>query len=81
MNFESVAGLYRQSNFLQSKNVDISIDLQEVGQVDSAGIALLLAWSEQASNHNQSIEWLNMPEQMERLVRINRLEGLFFKGA
>ncbi len=76
LNFKTVVRLYREAEFLNRPDRQVRIDLQSVQAVDSAGIALALDWTERAERAGATICWLNMPEQMARLVRVNGLEQI-----
>ena len=75
--FKTVTQLHKQSHFLTEPGDEVQIDLQYVESIDSAGVALLLDWTERATKLEKKIIWLNTPEQMTRLVRINGLEQVF----
>ena len=76
---DTVSSLYERINFNQMTNQNILIDLSAVESVDSAGLALCLFWISQAQNHIVSIAFRGVPEQMQRLASMNRVEDLFLE--
>ena len=76
LNFKTVASICESSDFLNATDSVVQIDLQSVESADSAGIAMLLEWTQLAEQRRKSIRWINMPEQMQRLVRINGLSQI-----
>ncbi len=52
------------------------IDLGEVQHVDSAGLALLLEWVQQAAQAGRQIDFVNVPTQLRSLVEVTGLAGV-----
>jgi len=77
LGFDTVVSLHKQVDIMRHDAPEVRIDLQSVGRVDSAGLALMLDWVEQAAASHKTIRWLNIPDQMTRLIRVNRLEHVF----
>jgi len=76
LSFKTVPAICENSHFLNSPDAVVQIDLQSVEAADSAGVAMLLEWTQLAEQKQKSIRWVNMPEQMQRLVRINGLSQI-----
>ena len=55
---------------------EVSVDLKAVDRVDSAGLALLVAWLRLAKRRSLSIRYRNAPAQLLALASANRLEPL-----
>jgi len=53
------------------------VDLGAVGHADSAGLALLVEWSRRARAVGHELSYVNLPEQLVRLVRVSGLEQIF----
>ncbi len=68
MTFESVAALWRQSVEIFPQEGVFQIDLTEVTQTDSAGLALLVEWLREGSRRGARVELLNLPAQMLALA-------------
>ncbi len=52
------------------------IDLSELQQVDSAGLALLLEWQAQARAAGRQIEFANPPESLRVLAELSQADTL-----
>jgi len=64
LNFETVPVLMKQAGQLFKKMDKVSINLAEVTDSNSAGLALLLEMVRTAKLQNTSIYFLNLPEQI-----------------
>lgn len=51
----------------------IIIDLSKLEKIDSAGIALLLAWERLSKNNNKKLQLKNAQEQAISLIKTNKL--------
>lgn len=58
----------------------LTIDLKQVTQADSAGLALLIEWLRQARKANVSLTFANIPPQMQVLIRVNGLQDTLING-
>jgi phospholipid transport system transporter-binding protein len=47
-----------------------SVDLAEVGELDSSALALLLAWLREAKRRNVSLEFANLPQGLTTIARL-----------
>ncbi|MGR3985306.1 MAG: STAS domain-containing protein [Gammaproteobacteria bacterium] len=56
---------------------EIRIDLSEVGEADSAGLALLLHWANRIEAASGKAVFAGAPKQLRRMAKISGLEGLF----
>jgi phospholipid transport system transporter-binding protein len=76
LNFGTVPALLRESRqpFAAADKVDI--DLASAGRADSAGLALLIAWTRWAREKNKSIRFVNTPAQIVRLAEVNKLAAM-----
>ncbi len=59
------------------KGRECFLDLAEVGNTDSAGLALLVHWAQEAKKRGCSLQLRNASEQMLTMVRIHGLLDLF----
>tara|TARA_R110002049_G_scaffold182041_2_gene349597 strand:+ start:23959 stop:24258 length:300 start_codon:yes stop_codon:yes gene_type:complete len=76
----TVPGLWAQSKklFPPTEAPSISIDVSEVVQVDSGGLALLVAWARWANFRNKKFSLHGMSQQLAVLIENNQLEKLFY---
>ena len=56
----------------------ISIDVSNVAQVDSGGLALLVAWARWANCRDKKFALHGKSEQLAILIENNQLEKLFY---
>ena len=54
----------------------ITIDMSEVEKIDSAGIALLLAWKRLCDANNKKYRLKGASQQVISLISTNKLEGI-----
>lgn len=80
LDFDSIGALLGEGERLFAAARAVRIDLQGVGQANSAGLALLLEWIEQAKRRGQSLDLVNLPESLARIAAITNLAGLLPLG-
>jgi len=80
LDFASVGALVVEGERVFAASPTARIDLQGVGQANSAGLALLLEWLEQAKRRDQRIELVNLPESLARIATVTTLAGLLPLG-
>ena len=47
-----------------------TVDLSEVGELDSSALALLLAWLREAKQHSRGLSFENLPQSMIAIARL-----------
>lgn len=52
------------------------VDLAEVTEMDSALLALLLAWLREAKAQRRELAFLNLPESLQTIARLYGVDGL-----
>ncbi|MCK4841690.1 MAG: STAS domain-containing protein, partial [Methylococcales bacterium] len=50
---------------------EICIDLKKVNTSDSAGLALIIEWIKHSKNHNTSLTFKNIPQQLLTLAKLS----------
>ena len=70
-----VGSLFRTPVNFQAPQCDIC--LKQVDDVDSAGLALLVYWSQVAKEAGSVAHFKNVPEKISALVSICNLEAIF----
>ncbi len=55
---------------------DVEIDIASVGQIDSSGIALFVAWSRWAYCNKKQLTFKNPNQRASKLVEINKLHNV-----
>jgi phospholipid transport system transporter-binding protein len=53
-----------------------SVDLAEVNEMDSALLALLLAWLREARQHERALAFANLPESVRTIARLYGVDRL-----
>jgi phospholipid transport system transporter-binding protein len=76
LNAETVTELLKHSETAFQGAAALDIDLAEVPEGDSAGLALLIEWLRLARRRQQTIHFKNVPAQIAALARISEVEGL-----
>ena len=76
MTFETVTSLLQQGAAAFGQSGPIEIDLAQVGESDSAGLALLIEWKRLAREKHSSITFAGMPPQLMALARISEVDEL-----
>lgn len=77
MSFATVPGLWAQSRdaFADGKGA-LEIDLSAVERADSAGLALLVAWTREARREDKAVRYIDPPEQLLALAEASKLNSL-----
>jgi phospholipid transport system transporter-binding protein len=73
LSFETVPALYQESLGWFAGDGELVIDLARVTRTDSAGLALLLEWLRRAHTARRPLRFVNIPAQVQTLIRINGL--------
>ncbi|MEW8535205.1 MAG: STAS domain-containing protein [Candidatus Thiodiazotropha endolucinida] len=76
MTFSSVKELLLHSKQLFSAVEELEVDLSQVDNADSAGLALVLEWMAQAAERNARIVFTGVPESMVSIARLCQVESL-----
>ena len=76
----SVGDLLRAGERLFPVAGPVAVDLSGVGQVDSAGVALLLEWARLARHRHAQLTYIEVPERALALARIGNAEQLLPLG-
>lgn len=75
LTFDTVPDVLRQSaEPIQRTGGAVRVDLQAVTRADSAGLALLVEWLHLARSKSRELTFVNVPEQLRSLIRVNGLE-------
>ena len=80
LTFDSVPDIYSTSRSWFSAGTSMTIDLHQVAQADSAGLALLIEWLRWARKAGSSLTYTNIPPQMLELIRVNGLQDTLLNG-
>ena len=54
----------------------VTVDLSGVRRADSSGVSLLVEWKRTFARQGGSISFINLPRQMERIIRLVDVEEM-----
>jgi phospholipid transport system transporter-binding protein len=75
MTTETAAALV-EAGLAAIRSGDLAIDLADVTEVDSAGVAMLLAWQREAHARGGALSLSNLPPALASLARLYGVDGL-----
>lgn len=55
----------------------VQIDLKSVPKADSAGLALMVEWLQQARRAGRRLVFTNIPAKLQDLIRVSGLQDIF----
>ena len=61
-------------------HASIEVDLADIGEGDSAGLALLLEWVNWAKNFVREIRYVNVPNDITRMAQISEVDTMLTRG-
>ncbi|MBI3576062.1 MAG: STAS domain-containing protein [Gammaproteobacteria bacterium] len=78
LTFETVPRYFSYTpQILQGADGPVTVDLAGVTLADSAGIALLVEWQQQARAAQRTLQFANIPEQVRKVVHVSGLQRAF----
>lgn len=78
--FATAEQILRASEGPFEEHTQIEVDLSEVTDSDSAGLALLLEWVTWANHSVREIRFTGMPEKILAIARTTEVEPLLTRG-
>jgi phospholipid transport system transporter-binding protein len=80
MTFDTAEQILRASEAPFEEHTQLEIDLSEVTDSDSAGLALLLEWVTWANHSVREIRFTGVPEKVLAIARTTEVEPLLARG-
>ena len=80
MTFDTAEQILRASEGPFEEHTQLEIDLSEVTDSDSAGLALLLEWVTWANHSVREIRFTGIPERLMAIARTTEVEPLLTRG-
>ncbi len=80
LTFKSATDILAQSQRLFADCEHISVDMSDVQEADSAGLALLLEWVSWARHLDREIVYENIPQQILAIAQISEVTDLLNAG-
>ena len=74
---DTVGSVHQSVNLLTLGAKTIEFDFGSVTRADSAAAALCVEWLSQAHKKGMSVKFINTPDALMRIARVNKLEDLF----
>ena len=65
----SVTGALREGSAVIGQGVR-TVDLGEVGELDSSALAFMLAWMREAKKQNRELQFANLPQGLTTIARL-----------
>ena len=79
-NFETARELLRESQAAFEEHNVITLDLSQVTDSDSAGLALMIEWVRWAKRDVREIRFENVPKQVFAIADISEVSGVLEAG-
>lgn len=76
LDFSTVSALVGEAESLFPTRGRLRIDLAGVESANSAGLALLLEWLDRARVRRLELQYLNLPDSLQRIASISNLGHL-----
>lgn len=80
MSFDTAGHILYASEDLFEEHTRIEVDLSEVTDTDSAGLALLLEWITWANHTVREIRFVGTPEKIGAIARTTEVDHLLKRG-
>jgi len=78
LTFDTVADLLELSaDWWKAPAETVQIDLKSVPKADTAGLALMVEWLEQARRAGRRLVFTNIPAKLQDLIRVSGLQDIF----
>ena len=76
LDFASVPALVGELQGVTRTGSTLELDLQGVTRADSAGLALLIEFLRTAGRAGNSVQFVNVPEQLLSIARVSGLDSI-----
>ena len=80
MTFDTAGEILRDSEDMFEEHTRIEVDLFDVTDTDSAGLALLLEWITWANHTVREIRFVGTPEKIDAIARTTEVDHLLKRG-
>lgn len=78
LTFQTVPRYFNHTTrMFQGANGPVTVDLAGVTLADSAGIALLVEWQQQARAAKRTLQFTGIPEQVHKIIHVSGLQDAF----
>ena len=80
MTFDTAGEILFESEVLFEEHTRIEVDLFEITDTDSAGLALLLEWITWANHTVREIRFVGTPEKIDAIAKTTEVDHLLKRG-
>jgi len=80
LTFATATEALEESKDLFADHARIELDMSDVSEGDSAGLALLLEWVNWARNYVREIRYINIPPEIIAIAQISEVDDMLTKG-
>ncbi len=80
LTFATATGALETSKELFADHARIELDMSDIEDGDSAGLALLLEWVNWARNYVREIRYINIPREIIAIAQISEVDDMLTKG-
>jgi len=80
MTFDTAEKILRASEKMFEEHTQLEVDLSDVTESDSAGLALLLEWVTWANHTVREIRFTSVPEKIHAIAKTTEVEPLLARG-
>ena len=80
LTFSTASSALEQSKQLFQDHARIELDMTDVTDGDSAGLAVLLGWVNWAKNYVREIRYINVPGEIVAIAQISEVDDMLTKG-
>ncbi len=80
LTFSTASSALEQSKELFQDHARIELDMTDVTDGDSAGLAVLLEWVNWAKNYVREIRYINVPAEIVAIAQISEVDDMLTKG-
>ncbi len=76
LNVERAAEVFNSINISNIDKEQLTVDFSGVQESDSAALAVMLEWANQAKKSRKLISFTNVPDQLMRLIKMAELQKI-----
>ncbi len=77
LTFQTVPQFFTHTGVMLNGQGPVTVDLAGVTLADSAGIALLVEWRQEARAAGRTLAFANIPEQVRKIIHVSGLQQAF----
>lgn len=75
--YDSITPFLKNTVELETTSYVVEINCEKIKRIDSAGIAVFIAWQRWCEQNNKKLMLNKLPQQAKSLIKANKLEPFF----